>query len=461
MLHVIYRKPREMQTPNGEHVAPSFYTPQMLSKIIPDDVKVGDTIAVTSPHNYGGGAISPISFMGTIVSINRKMGRVLIEREGVSRECALLEWDTLMHGLVPVLYPGWGLRAASNLPSSPTWLSYPVAGKSLDAVIVVTGDDTERLDALRSLYSAEREVFYKTHKGFMSTQAIADCLKDAQLGEINSLHSATVDVSEALLVAIEARKGDALEAVEKALGHAFSEIRTECNVASRRMVEADLKLPEIPDGLMARVAGGDYVGMGNVIAITLYGRENIPTVEGAHYFATIEDVMSPTSYTARTSSGVRLVIETCLAAAEDGTATPRALTRVWINGMDEPHGVPAYVVLVPVVDVADAPTYIRNCAAENYFQIRVRQISGDFARELRSVPYDLDSLIGNGQGLYAGWSRFDAHPSEVLSNFDEIRAQVLEDTLGYVSDWVDDQVAAPRDALGKYVCALERLYDAR
>lgn len=171
--------------------------------------------------------------------------------------------------------------------------------------------------------------------------------------------------------------------------------------------------------------------------------------------------MSPTSYTARTSSGVRLVIETCLAAAEDGTATPRALTRVWINGMDEPHGVPAYVVLVPVVDVADAPTYIRNCAAENYFQIRVRQISGDFARELRSVPYDLDSLIGNGQGLYAGWSRFDAHPSEVLSNFDEIRAQVLEDTLGYVSDWVDDQVAALRDALGKYVCALERLYDAR
>ena len=159
MLHVIYRKPREMQTPNGEHVAPSFYTPQMLSKIIPDDVKVGDTIAVTSPHNYGGGAISPISFMGTIVSINRKMGRVLIEREGVSRECALLEWDTLMHGLVPVLYPGWGLGAASNLPSSPTWLSYPVAGKSLDAVIVVTGDDTERLDALRSLYSAEREVF--------------------------------------------------------------------------------------------------------------------------------------------------------------------------------------------------------------------------------------------------------------------------------------------------------------
>ncbi len=86
MLHVIYRKPREMQTPNGEHVAPSLYTPQMLSKIIPNDVKVGDTIAVTKPHNYGDGTISSISFMGTIVSINRKMGRVLIERDGSSRE---------------------------------------------------------------------------------------------------------------------------------------------------------------------------------------------------------------------------------------------------------------------------------------------------------------------------------------------------------------------------------------
>lgn len=460
MLHVIYRKPREMQTPNGEHVAPSFYTPQMLSKIIPDEVKVGDTIAVSSPHNYGGGAISPISFMGTIVSINRKMGRVLIEREGVSRECALLEWDTLMHGLVPVLYPGWGLRAASNLPSSPTWLSYPVAGKSLDAVIVVTGDDTERLDALRSLYSAEREVFYKTHKGFMSTQAIADCLKDAQLGEINSLHSATVDVSEALLVAIEARKGDVLEAVEKVLGHAFSEIRTECNVASRRMVEADLKLPEIPDGLMARMAGGDYVGVGNVIAVTLYGRENIPTVEGAHYFATIEHVMTPTSYVARTSNGVRLVIETCLAAAEDGTTTPRALTRVWLNGMDEPYGVPAYVVLVPVADVEDAAAYIHNCDAENHFQFRVRQISGDFASELRSLPYGLDSLIGNGRDLYAGWSRLDAHPNEVLSNFEEIHAQVLEDTLGYVSDWADGHADALRSTLEKYASALERLHNA-
>lgn len=114
-----------------------------------------------------------------------------------------------------------------------------------------------------------------------------------------------------------------------------------------------------------------------------------------------------------------------------------------------------------VLEPVDAPTYIRNCNAENYFQIRVRQISGDFARELHGLPYDLDSLIGNGQGLYAGWSRFDAHPSEVLSSFDEIRAQVLEDTLGYVSNWVDDQVAALRDALGKYVCALERLYDAR
>lgn len=459
MLHVIYRKPREMQTPNGEHVAPSFYTPQMLSKIIPDEVKVGDTIAVTSPHNYGGGAISPISFMGTIVSINRKMGRVLIEREGVSRECALLEWDALMDRCDPVLYRHWGVLAASKLPSSPTWFSYPVTGESLDTIIVVTGDDTERLEALRSVYSAEREVFHETHKGFMSTRAMAGFLKDAQVGAINSLQPST-DAIDVLLNAFEPRKGEVLDAVEKALGYAFSEIREECYVASRRLVESDPKLPEIPDGLMARMAGGDYVGAGNVIAVTLYGRENIPTVEGAHYFATIEHVMTPTSYVARTSNGVRLVIETCLAAAEDGTTTPRALTRVWLNGMAEPRGVPAYVVLVPVADVEDAPAYIHNCDAENYFYIRVRQISGDFARELRSLPYGLESLIGNGRGLYAGWSRLDANPNEVLSNFEEIHAQVLEDTLGYVSDWVEEQADALRSTLEEYVSELDSLHDA-
>ena len=459
MLHVIYRKLRDMQTFFNDTATTEIYTPQKLSKIIPNDVKVGDTIAVTTPHSYGGGTISSIAFMGAIVSINRKMGRVLIERDGVSRECALLEWDSLMDRCEPVLYRYWGALAASRLPSSPTWFSYPVTGESLDTIIVVTGDDAERLEALRSVYSAEREVFYKPHKGFMSTQAMADFLKDAQVGAINSLQPSTEAV-DVLLNAIEPRKGEVLDAVEKALGYAFSEIREECYVASRRLVESDPKLPEIPDGLMARMAGGDYAGVGNVIAVTLYGRENIPTVEGAHYFATIEHVMTPTSYVARTSNGVRLVIETCLAAAEDGTTTPRALTRVWLNGLDEPYGVPAYVVLVPVANVADAPAYIHNCDAENYFYIRVRQISSDFAKELRSLPYGLDSLIGNGRDLYAGWSRLDAHPNEVLSNFDGIHTQVLEDTLGYVSDWVDGHADALRSTLEEYVSELESLHDA-